>query len=766
MSTVPQEVQAFTLCCARVRGKKQNTFYPDERTINNLDDLLKAAQLDHTPGFFKDAHREKAGWYWAECVVLDVDNTDGGKVTTPEDVERDFPDVGHYIVFSRHHEKPKPKDDGKSEYPAAPRFHIYFPISAQFTGDQMDAFIKKAIASRPYFDPCCDGRARFIFGVENPQGEAVPGTLTLDDFLAQQAAPVATVPAALPASTGTERIIPAGERHNHMVKVATQVLTRCGPGGIEQARDAYDREAEHLEGYFPQGEIDRIWTDQLAFAQANIWNQPGYLTPAEYAVQGFQDVAPALQGEIMFKLSDLSDVAEGVLFAKNFKGTVLYNTGLTWLVWDGARFKQSEGQARKLAHKFTALQLEAAQAAFQKASAGAAKDLNDAPLQEQYLKAKKFLSFVAHCRETTGIDHLLKEAAVHLEVDADALDAAPDKLNTPAGIIDLRTGELHPNDPAERCTKITSVAPSDTGADIWQGFLEQVTCGDTDMARYLQELAGMAAYGKQVNEGIVMAVGDGGNGKSTLFNVLARVLGDYAGSINPKILLASRGKSYDAETVELRGLRLAIAAETEEGARLDSSAVKQLGSQDRISARPLYGKPIAFWPSHTLVLFTNFLPKVGSRDDGTWSRLKIAPFKAKLRGAKGEIKDFASYLYENAGGAVLAWVVEGARRFIANGFKIDPPEAARAALIEYSRENDWLQDFIDDCCDVGPTYTAGSQELYNIYAMHCQATGASYKRDAREFRQALTAAGYESRRQNKGVRFYGLGLKSAAAPEA
>ena len=87
-------------------------------------------------------------------------------------------------------------------------------------------------------------------------------------------------------------------------------------------------------------------------------------------------------------------------------------------------------------------------------------------------------------------------------------------------------------------------------------------------------------------------------------------------------------------------------------------------------------------------------------------------------------------------------------------------------MIEYSRENDWLQDFIDDCCDVGPTYTAGSQELYNIYAMHCQATGASYKRDAREFRQALTAAGYESRRQNKGVRFYGLGLKSAAAPEA
>lgn len=760
-----QEVQAFSLCCAKVRGKKQNAFYPDERPVHTLDDLLKIAQLDHTPGFFKDAHREKLSWYWQECIVLDVDNTDGGKVTNPADIARDFPGVGHYIIYSRHHNKPKVKDDGKGEYPAAPRFHVYFPINSQFTGAKIDAFIKKAIASQPYFDPCCDGRARFIFGVENPQGETVPGALTLDDFLAQQAAPVATSPAVLPVSSGMERIIPAGERHSHMVKVATQVLTRCGPDGVEQAREAYDREAEHLESGFPQTELERIWADQLAFTQANIWSQPGYLTPAEYAVQGFQDVAPALQGEILYKLSDLSDVAEGVLFAKNFKGTVLYNKGLSWLVWDGARFKQSDGQARKLAHKFTALQLEAAQAAFQKASAGAAKDLNDAPLQEQFLKAKKFLAFVAHCRETTGIDHLLKEAAVHLEVDADALDADPAKLNTPAGVIDLRTGVIQPSDPAERCTKITSVAPSDTGADIWQDFLAQITCGDADMARYLQELAGMAAYGKQVNEGIVMAVGDGGNGKSTLFNVLARVLGDYAGSINPKILLASRGKSYDAETVELRGLRLAIAAETEEGARLDSAAVKQLGSQDKISARPLYGKPIAFWPSHTLVLFTNFLPKVGSRDDGTWSRLKIAPFKAKLRGAKGEVKDFASYLYDNAGGAVLSWIIEGAQRFIANGFKIEPPEAARAALAEYSRENDWLQDFIEDCCCIGPSHTAGSQELYTMYAMHCQATGAGYKRDAREFRQALTAAGYESRRQNKGVRFYGLGLKSAAAPD-
>lgn len=764
MSTGPQ-VPVFTLCCARVRGKNSNTYYPDEMTIHNLNDLLKAAQLDHTPGFFKDSHREKASWYWEECVVLDVDNTGGNEITLPADVARDFPGVGHYIVYSRHHNKPKPKSGGKGEFPAAPRFHVYFPIGSQFTGEEMDDFIKKAIASRPYFDPCCDGRARFIFGVENPQGEAIPGTIELDQFLADQTA-APSAPAALPASSTSERIIPEGQRHGHMVQLATQLLTLYGEEGIEKAREAYENEyLHHLEGDFPESEKDRIWADQLAHERAVVWADPNYLPPEQYAVKDFQQLAPAVQGELLYKLSDLSDVAEGELFAKNFASTVLHNRGLGWLVWDGARFAQSDSLARKLVHKFTGKQLAAAMENYQKVCIGADKDLNNTALQEQFQRAKKFLTFVKHCRDTNGVDHLLKEAAVHLEVDANALDADPVLLNTPAGIIDLRTGEVLPHDPAKLCTKITAVGPDTKGADVWNAFIEQITCGDTDMTRYLQELAGMAAYGKQVNEGIVLAVGDGGNGKSTLFNVLARVLGDYAGSVNPKILLSSSGKSYEAEAAELRGLRLALAAETEEGARLDSSAVKQYGSQDKISARPLYSKPITFWPSHTLVLFTNFLPKVGSRDDGTWSRLKVAPFKAKLRGAKGEIKDFAGYLYENAGGAVLAWIVEGARRFIANGFKIDLPQAAQEALAEYNRENDWLQDFIEDRCDVGSGYSVGSAELYSEYTLHCQATGASFKRDMREFRSALAAAGYESKRANKGVIFRGLRLHVAPPPE-
>ena len=756
MSTGPQ-VPVFTLCCARVRGKNSNTYYPDEMTIHNLNDLLKAAQLDHTPGFFKDSHREKASWYWEECVVLDVDNTGGNEITLPADVARDFPGVGHYIVYSRHHNKPKPKSGGKGEFPAAPRFHVYFPIGSQFTGEEMDDFIKKAIASRPYFDPCCDGRARFIFGVENPQGEAIPGTIELDQFLADQTA-APSAPAALPVSSTSERIIPEGQRHGHMVQLATQLLTLYGEEGIEKAREAYENEyLHHLEGDFPESEKDRIWADQLAHARAVVWADPNYLPPEQYAAEGFPVEV------LSFKLSDLSDVAEGQLFAENTAGALLWCVSIGWMVRDGGRFCPDESRARLMAQTFTGRQLKAATNDYQQAAGAAANDPDNGDLAAKAKRSKALLAFVNRCRSTNGLNHLLTEAAPHLARAVDDLDADPYALNTPAGIVDLRTGELHPSDPAALCTKATSVAPGTDGADLWRGFLDTICCGDNELANYLQAVAGMAALGKVFTETLLIATGDGGNGKSTFFNTLARVLGDYSTSVRPALLMTGN-QNNGAELAALRGVRLALAAETEEGQRLDVATVKALCSTDRVAANPKYKAPFSFTPSHTLVLYTNFLPRVGSSDRGTWSRLTVLPFNAHLRDTAGEKKDFAESLFTQAGGAVLSWMIEGARRFIANGYKLTPPAVVREALAEYRKSCDWLGAFIEEDCELGESYAVGSTDLYQRYTAFCQVSG-DYRRDSRDFASAMQSAGFDKKHTKKGWLYMGLRLKSEFSPE-
>lgn len=465
---------------------------------------------------------------------------------------------------------------------------------------------------------------------------------------------------------------------------------------------------------------------------------------------------------LSFKISDLSDVAEGALFAENSAGAVLYNASLGWLVWDGCRYQPDEGKARLLAQTFTGKQLKAATSDYQQAAGAAANDPDDGELAAKAKRSKALLTFVNRCRSTNGVNHLLTEAAPRLACTVDNLDADPYALNTPAGIVDLRTGELRPSDPAARCTKTTAVALGTDGADLWRGFLDTICCGDTELADYLQTVAGMAALGKVFTETLLIATGDGGNGKSTFFNVLARVLGDYATSVRPALLMTGN-QNNGAELAALRGVRLALAAETEEGQRLDVATVKALCSTDKVAANPKYKPPFSFTPSHTLVLYTNFLPRVGSSDRGTWARLTVLPFNAHLRDTDGEKKDYAEILYTQAGGAVLSWIVEGARRFIANDYKLMPPTVVRAALADYRKSCDWLGAFIEEDCELGENYAVSSKELYQRYTAYCQVNG-DYRRDSRDFTNAMQSAGFELKHKMHGNAYIGLRLKSDFSP--
>ena len=150
---------------------------------------------------------------------------------------------------------------------------------------------------------------------------------------------------------------------------------------------------------------------------------------------------------------------------------------------------------------------------------------------------------------------------------------------------------------------------------------------------------------------------------------------------------------------------MVIAAELEEGVRLDTGTVKQLCSVDPISAEKKYKDPIKFIPSHTVILYTNHLPKIGTNDKGTWDRIVAVPFKANFRGMKGEIKNYADHLFEHCGGAVLSWIIEGAKRFIANDYNLIQPPCVAGAIHEYRANNDWLDNFLADCCDIEANYS-------------------------------------------------------------
>ena len=215
--------------------------------------------------------------------------------------------------------------------------------------------------------------------------------------------------------------------------------------------------------------------------------------------------------------------------------------------------------------------------------------------------------------------------------DINLFDAQENYLNTPVATIDLKKGldGARPHNPEDLLTKITNASPGDEGKDLWDDALQLFFCGDQDLIGYVQETVGLAAIGKVYEEALVIAYGEGRNGKSTFWNTVSRVLGTYSGAISADALTAGCRRNVKPEIAELKGKRLIIAAELEEGMRLSTSILKQLCSTDQIRGEKKFKDPFDFTPSHTVVLYTNHLPKVSASDDGTWRRLIVIPFHAK-----------------------------------------------------------------------------------------------------------------------------------------
>ena len=448
-----------------------------------------------------------------------------------------------------------------------------------------------------------------------------------------------------------------------------------------------------------------------------------------------------------YKPKSFSELGMAELFYEKYKDVVRYNKGTDWLVWNGQVWEINELAAQnkyvEFLHKVKKESLDELNVAY-----GGAIN-NEAKVKE----ATKFINFVTSMESANKISSVLKIARGFMEINISELDKNPFDLNTPEGIIDLRTSILSPHNPTNVCTKITSVSASSEGKELWEELLNTVTKGDEEYQKFLQVLCGATTIGRVFNEALVIAHGDGHNGKSTMFNVIFRVLGNYSGKI-PAESLTTKAKNTKVDLAELFSKRFILASETEEGQRLSNQMLKQIASTDAITGEKKYHDPFVFEPTHTALLYTNFLPRLGSLDNGTKRRIIICPFNAKIKSPK---KDFADQLYAKAGGYVLKWLIEGAKEFIANDYNLPPCKATSSAKEEYISENDWLASFIDDCCVIGDIEQQGAAELYKSYKQWCIDVG-NYAKSSIDFSSALEVKGFKKKKTNKGWVYLGLSL--------
>ena len=451
--------------------------------------------------------------------------------------------------------------------------------------------------------------------------------------------------------------------------------------------------------------------------------------------------------------TDYTDVGQGTLLANTYRHCLCYCNGLGWFIYKDGIWESSNDAAQSFSQELTTLQLREAEARrYEKYKQG-----------ESTSEVDKYLEYARARRSSGRISAAITEAKPMLSIKASVLDADPLTLNTPAGEVDLRTGEIMPHESEHYITHMTMASPSNEGADTWRNFIDQITCGDAAVAEFLQQFAGMAAIGKVYEERLVVAVGSGGNGKSTFFNALQGVLGDYAGTIRSELMVASNDSGKKFEYACLRGKRLVIAEELEVGKQLDTAALKQLCSTGDINAQFKCKDIFTFKPSHSTVLCTNHMPAVKATDHGTWDRLIVIPFKGRFRNQTSEIKNYGAYLVENCGGAILSWIIEGAKQYVRNDFKLIVPEVVQAATKSYQDENDWAADFFQECLVFREDLSATASELYDEYTTYCQLHSVHKLPQTVVMPRIAEVSCVTKKRTNKGYRYEGVGI---AKPEA
>jgi putative DNA primase/helicase len=452
--------------------------------------------------------------------------------------------------------------------------------------------------------------------------------------------------------------------------------------------------------------------------------------------------------------SRCTDVANAHRLVEHFGDRMLYVEGIGWHTW-GPPWRSDPLGARQIAHELGRIVADEAEAmAAWVAKAPSVKEMEH---REAVHKARR--QWAKSSESSPRITAALQEAEALLRCKADDMDADVMLLGVRNGVLELGSGQFRDYRQADRITKTCGVDYSPAaGCDQWLSFVDTIMGGDAELLEFMHSLAGYLLTGQRGEHVLPIFYGSGANGKSTLVGALQHVLGDYAGTAPPGLLIQRNGNEHPTGLASLHGRRLVVSSETGEGGRLNEEQVKSLTGGDRIAARRMRQDFYEFDPTHQLVLLTNHKPMVGGTDDGIWRRLRLVPFSITVPPEQRDARLPDKLRAEGSG--ILNWCMHGLQKYRAHGLPMS--EAIRDATAEYRGDSDQVGGFLDECTAPGPGRVA-SGELYRSYVAWCDGSGERAMAQ-RQFGVRLAERGMRAMKGTAGARYWqGLRIVDAAA---
>lgn len=298
-----------------------------------------------------------------------------------------------------------------------------------------------------------------------------------------------------------------------------------------------------------------------------------------------------------------------------------------------------------------------------------------------------------------------------------------------------------------------TIPPGLTGPR-WLRFVDQTFGGSTD---WIQKAVGYTVTGITSEKVAFLLWGVTDTGKSTFLATLRDLFANYSALLQIETLMSKNtDNNTSADLADLRGTRLVITSETEEGHRLREALLKRITQgMGEIKTARKYENPITFLETHKLWMDCNHRPVIRGNDDAIWNRIMPIPCEHQVSAAEKDTNLKEKLLIEKE--AIASWAVEGAVRFCREG--LGRPEILLRVRDEWRNDMDTIGQFIDECCLKEADARVEASALYEVFREWAKKQGHEQILTQTAFGMRLVDRGYNKGRDPQSRRKVYLGFK-------
>jgi putative DNA primase/helicase len=289
-------------------------------------------------------------------------------------------------------------------------------------------------------------------------------------------------------------------------------------------------------------------------------------------------------------------------------------------------------------------------------------------------------------------------------------------------------------------------------APRWLQFINELWPDAPAMHAYIQRAFGYCLTGDIREQAFFLCHGNGRNGKSTLFNVLRALAGEYS-SVTDFTTFDADTQESRSDLAKLRAARVVTVSESNEDTRLAEARIKAVTGGEAITARELYGKPFDYVPQFKLWMAMNHLPTIRGADNGIWRRIHLIEFNQNFEGR--EDKQLEQKLRAELPG-ILNWALDGLREWHAQG--LNPPADVVNATKAYRADQDLIGRWVSDCCVLGAREQVQSSLAYESYVQWCQRVNVR-EQSLPLWGRRMKERGFTDRTLEGRTFYVGIGLK-------